>query len=141
MSVLDDVTENDFLSQLDSWLGHNPNEACSKGGHAAYGSAVYQVDNDFQDRLENGFRPWIPSSNWDGPDVSKGLVLINGRSRTNKDVYTTHFKSISLHRFVNFQHKNIMISILVYHLEEDSKCFRNWINYRALPDIDPRISS
>lgn len=51
MSVLDNVTENDFLSQLDSWLGHNPNEACSKGGHAAYGSAVYQVDNEIQEWL------------------------------------------------------------------------------------------
>ena len=46
VSVSDDVTENDFMSQLDSWLSHNPNEACSKGGHAAYGSAVYQVFND-----------------------------------------------------------------------------------------------
>ena len=52
MSIFDDVTENDFLSQLNSWLGHNPNEACSKGGHAAYGSAVYQIDNDCQERLE-----------------------------------------------------------------------------------------
>ena len=53
MSVSNDVNENDFMSQLDSWLSHNPNEACSKGGHAAYGSAVYQVYNDtgHQDRL------------------------------------------------------------------------------------------
>ena len=51
MSIFDDVTENDFLSQLNSWLGHNPNEACSKGGHAAYGSAVYQIDNDCQEWL------------------------------------------------------------------------------------------
>ena len=55
VSVFDDVTENDFMSQLDSWLSHNPNEDCSKGGHAAYGSAVYQEvfnDTTHQDGLE-----------------------------------------------------------------------------------------
>ena len=79
-------------------------------------------------RLPGSARKWIPSSNWDVPDVSKGLVLRNGRTRTNKDVYTTHFKSISLHRFANIHHKNIMIWILFYHLEEDSKYFRNSIS-------------
>ena len=64
MSIFDDVTENDFLSQLNSWLGHNPNEACSKGGHAAYGSAVYQIDNDCQEWLEIDFVTRIEVQKW-----------------------------------------------------------------------------
>ena len=35
--------EDDFNDNLNYWLKDNPNEICSKGGHAAYGNAVHQV--------------------------------------------------------------------------------------------------
>ena len=43
---LDTVEESDFNRYLDFFLIDNPNEFCSKGGHASYGDALSIVRKD-----------------------------------------------------------------------------------------------
>lgn len=39
-------SEANFTDNISSWLIDNPNEICSKGGHAAYGNSVYREEDD-----------------------------------------------------------------------------------------------
>ena len=47
-----EVTDEDFLNYLDYFLKDNPDEFCSKGGHASYGDALNIERNDQSDKPE-----------------------------------------------------------------------------------------
>ena len=44
------MTEADFLGYLDFFLKDNPDEFCSKGGHASYGDAL-NIERDTDDSV------------------------------------------------------------------------------------------